>query len=156
MLAVTTVSTLETERLGAALARLVGVGDVVAVRGELGAGKTALIRGACRELGVSGRVTSPTFTIGHRYEGRVEVAHLDLYRFASISAAEWADIEPLLEAAVAFVEWPDVGQGFLPEPVLDLTLQHVSANERSIEITSSRSALLEALTAAVREGSALH
>ena len=56
------------------------VGDVVGVAGELGAGKTTFVRGACRALGVTSPVASPTFTIGHRYDGRVPVAHLDLYR----------------------------------------------------------------------------
>src|SRR5579862_8619882 len=70
-------------------------GDVVTVAGELGAGKTTFVRGACAALGVRERVTSPTYTIGHRYRGDgVEVSHLDLYRFSGVSAAEWGDLEP--------------------------------------------------------------
>ena len=52
-------------------------------------------------------MTSPTFTVGHRYEGRVRVAHLDLYRFAGVSAAEWGDLEPYFDDALVFVEWPE-------------------------------------------------
>ena len=71
----------ETESLGAELAGTLRDGDVVLVRGELGAGKTTLVRGAARALGVAGPVTSPTFSIGHRYQGaNVTVSHLDLYR----------------------------------------------------------------------------
>ena len=68
----------ETEAIAARLARRLELGDVVTVSGELGSGKTTFVRGACRALGISVPVTSPTFTIGHRYEGRVEVSHLDL------------------------------------------------------------------------------
>ena len=72
----------ETEAAGARLAQALAPGDVVGVAGELGAGKTTFVRGACRALGVTAPVTSPTYTIGHRYEGRLPVAHLDLYRLA--------------------------------------------------------------------------
>ena len=105
----------ETERLGAALAAELAPGDVVTVSGELGAGKTTFVRGACRGLGVTRAVTSPTYTIGHRYEGRVPVSHLDLYRFASVSAAEWGDLEPYFDDALVFVEWPEAAGEELPE-----------------------------------------
>ena len=77
-------SSAETERLGAELARTLRPGDIVLVSGELGSGKTTFVRGACRALGVGGPVTSPTFTIGHLYDGDVEIAHLDLYRLDEI------------------------------------------------------------------------
>src|SRR5918911_4193488 len=96
----------ETERIGAALARLLRTGDVVAVEGELGVGKTTFIRGACRALGVGGPITSPTYTVGHRYRGRVDVSHLDLYRFDELTDADWGALEPYLDDAVCFVEWP--------------------------------------------------
>jgi tRNA threonylcarbamoyladenosine biosynthesis protein TsaE len=90
-------------------------GEVVTVSGELGSGKTTFVRGACRALGVEGPVTSPTFTIGHRYRGTdVDVSHLDLFRFTAISAAEWGDLEPYFDGAIAFVEWPEAGAGVLP------------------------------------------
>ena len=59
-------------------------------------------------------MTSPTYTIGHRYRGRVDVSHLDLYRFEGMSHAEWGDLEEYFEDAVVFVEWPQAGAGFLP------------------------------------------
>ena len=92
MLEVETRSTEATETLGARLAVRLSAGDVVLVSGELGAGKTTFVRGACRALGVAGPVASPTFTIGHLYVGRVRVAHLDLYRFSGLSAAEFPKI----------------------------------------------------------------
>ena len=153
MFAVTTSSPDETERLGAALASQLQAGDLVAVRGELGAGKTVLIRGACRALDVRSRVTSPTFTIGHRYSGSPDVAHLDLYRFESMSTAEWADIEPLLDGAITFVEWPDVGLGFLPPARVAVTLSHVDEEHRHMELTAADAAVLGALSAVGREES---
>ena len=99
----------ETERIAGALAPRLRPGDVVTVSGELGSGKTTFVRGACRALGVTAPVTSPTFTIGHRYSGRLAVSHLDLYRFAAISPAEWGDLEPYFDDAVVFVEWPEAG-----------------------------------------------
>ncbi len=81
----TTSSAAETEALGAQIAECLSPGDVVVLSGEVGAGKTTLIRGACRALGVAGPITSPTFTIGHRYAGgRVPVSHLDLYRLQGL------------------------------------------------------------------------
>src|SRR5260370_22832005 len=78
----------ETEALAAELAARLRVGDVVTVSGELGSGKTTFVRGACAALGVHENVTSPTYTIGHRYHGSgVEISHLDLYRFEGFSAA---------------------------------------------------------------------
>ncbi len=84
---VETLDPTETESLGAELAGGLRDGDVVLVRGELGSGKTTLVRGAARALGVCGPVTSPTFSIGHRYQGAsVTVSHLDLYRLMACSA----------------------------------------------------------------------
>ena len=104
---------------------VLSAGDVVAVAGELGAGKTTFVRGACRALGVTAPVTSPTFTIGHRYEGRVPVAHLDLYRLDGLGAEEWADLEPYFDGTIAFVEWPEHAGGWLPPAARRVTLAHV-------------------------------
>jgi len=133
----------ETERLAAALARELRVGDVVTVAGELGTGKTTFIRGACRALGVTDRVTSPTFTIGHRYRGRVDVSHLDLYRFEGLSPAEWGDLEPYFEEAVAFVEWPEAGRDALPPARVAVRLEHVDEVHRVITLESDEKFLLK-------------
>jgi tRNA threonylcarbamoyladenosine biosynthesis protein TsaE len=133
----------ETETLAGRLAERLGPGDVVTVSGELGTGKTTFVRGACRALGVVQPVTSPTFTIGHRYRGRVEVSHLDLYRFAGVSPAEWGDLEPYFEDAVAFVEWPEAGAGVLPSARVAVTLAHVDPERRRIRLDAAEPALLE-------------
>jgi tRNA threonylcarbamoyladenosine biosynthesis protein TsaE len=124
----------ETEAAAARLAADLRPGDVVTVSGELGAGKTTFVRGACRALGVTQNVTSPTFTIGHRYEGRVRVSHLDLYRFANVSHAEWGDLEPYFDDAIAFVEWPEAGAGVLPAARARVVLRHEAPERRSITI----------------------
>jgi tRNA threonylcarbamoyladenosine biosynthesis protein TsaE len=124
----------ETEALAASLARRLGVGDVVTVSGELGSGKTTFVRGACRALGVRERVTSPTYTIGHRYHGvGVEVSHLDLYRFQGVSAAEWGDLEPYFEGSIAFVEWPEAGEGVLPAARFRVRLRH-AGRDRAVTV----------------------
>jgi tRNA threonylcarbamoyladenosine biosynthesis protein TsaE len=130
-----TASPEETEALAARLVDRLRVGDVVTVAGELGSGKTTFVRGACRALGVEGHVTSPTFTIGHRYRGdEVDVSHLDLYRFESLSDSEWGDLEPYFEDAVVFVEWPEAGAGVLPPARVAVELRHAGAERRSIRI----------------------
>jgi len=124
----------ETEEIAARLARELVPGDVVTISGELGAGKTTFVRGACRGLGVTAPVTSPTYTIGHRYEGDPDVSHLDLYRFTAVSAAEWGDLEPYFEDAVVFVEWPEAAGAGLPPARARVTLEHVGEQTRRIRI----------------------
>jgi tRNA threonylcarbamoyladenosine biosynthesis protein TsaE len=127
----------ETERIAADLATRLQPGDVVTVSGELGAGKTTFVRGASRALGVTSPVTSPTFTIGHRYAGSVAVSHLDLYRFTGVSPAEWADLEPYFDDAVVFVEWPEAGASGLPPLRASVRLEHAGGNRRRITIDAT-------------------
>lgn len=144
---VETASADETEALAGRLARQLEPGDVVTVSGELGAGKTTFVRGACRALGVTGRVTSPTFTVGHRYRGSVDVSHLDLYRFRGLSAAEWGDLEPYFEGAVVFVEWPEAGSGALPRPRAAVRLEHLALERRLVTIEVETGTLAADFTA---------
>jgi tRNA threonylcarbamoyladenosine biosynthesis protein TsaE len=124
----------ETEAIAAQLARELVVGDVVAVSGELGSGKTTFVRGACRALGVTAPVTSPTYTIGHRYEGDPDVSHLDLYRFTGVSAAEWGDLEPYFDDAIVFVEWPEAASTVLPPLRASVRLEHEDETTRRVVI----------------------
>ena len=124
----------ETEAVAATLARELAVGDVVTVSGDLGSGKTTFVRGACRALGVTVPVTSPTFTIGHRYYGRIDVSHLDLFRFRDVSAAEWGDLEPYFDDAIVFVEWPEAGAGVLPPARVAVRLEHGGGGTRLVTI----------------------
>lgn len=133
---VETNSPAETEALGARIAERLRPGDVVLLSGELGTGKTTLVRGACRALGVPGPVTSPTFTIGQRYPGgRMPVSHLDLYRLQTLEGEDPALLEDYLRPeGVAFVEWPAAGSGRLDRPALEVRLAHESEERRRIEV----------------------
>ena len=131
----------ETEAVAAALAAELRLGDVVTVSGELGSGKTTFVRGACRALGVTAPVTSPTYTIGHRYEGDPDVSHLDLYRFTGVSAAEWADLEPYFEDAVVFVEWPEAAGEELGPVRASVRMRHRDPSRRLIALHAEESLL---------------
>jgi tRNA threonylcarbamoyladenosine biosynthesis protein TsaE len=125
----------ETEAVGERLAAELGAGDVVLVSGELGSGKTTLIRGAARGLGVSGPVTSPTFTIGHTYEGRLPVSHLDLYRLADLSQEDPALLDDYVRPdSVAFIEWPGVAEPWLERITRRVEIRHAGGDRREISL----------------------
>lgn len=125
-----------TEALGAELAATLDPGDLVLVRGELGTGKTTFVRGAARALGVSDPVTSPTFSIGHRYAGNeVTVSHLDLYRLGNL-AEEEPDLlaDYIGERRIAFVEWPVHDSVELAGARAVVTLSHLGGDLRRVEV----------------------
>lgn len=133
---VETETPLQTESLGAEIAAKLNDGDVVLVCGELGSGKTTLVRGAARALGVSDPVTSPTFSIGHRYSASdVTVSHLDLYRLGSIASEDPALLSDHLgPGRIAFVEWPEGAADELDQARLRITLSHQGGDRRRIEV----------------------
>jgi len=128
----------ETETLAAQLARRLRPGDVVLVSGELGAGKTTFVRGACRALGVRAPVTSPTFTIARRYDAAVPISHLDLYRLGDLADEDPALLaDELAEDRIAFVEWPEVGSpaGLDPARVAaHVVLEHRGGDRRLVRV----------------------
>src|SRR3954470_14227939 len=108
-------------------------GDVVLVSGELGAGKTTFVRGACRALGVTAKVTSPTFTIGQLYAGHPDAAHLDLYR---LDGAEPGLLEDYLTPdRVGFLEWPELAEPELERVTARVRIEHAGGDQRSISVT---------------------
>ena len=128
-------SAADTEAIGARLAADLKPGDVVLVSGELGSGKTTLIRGACRALGVEDPVTSPTFTIGQRYRGRLPISHLDMFRLQTLEGEDPGLIDDYLTPdAVAFVEWPAVAEPGIERIALRVRLEHAGGDERTITI----------------------
>jgi tRNA threonylcarbamoyladenosine biosynthesis protein TsaE len=113
----------DTRAIGEALAPLLRPGDVVALGGELGAGKTTLVQGAAAGLGVAGRVLSPTFTLVREYSGTFPVYHLDLYRLRRVQDVLDLGFEEMLDSgAVVFVEWGDAIEVLLPESHLEVSL----------------------------------
>ena len=126
----------ETEAAGAALAAGLTPGDIVLVSGELGSGKTTFVRGAARFLGVEGPVTSPTFTIGHVFAGRPEIAHLDLYRLGSLAGEDPALLEDYLTPErVGFVEWPEVAEPSFERVAARVLLEHAGGDRRRITVS---------------------
>jgi tRNA threonylcarbamoyladenosine biosynthesis protein TsaE len=131
----------QTEAAAAELAAQLEPGDVVLVSGELGAGKTTFVRGACRALGVEEPVTSPTFTIGHLYEARdgLQVAHLDLYRLQGLGGEDPALLEDYLTPErIAFVEWPEVAGPALGRVRVRVRIEHAGEDRRMIELGPRR------------------
>ena len=127
----------ETEALGAELAAGLRDGDVVLVQGEMGSGKTTFVRGAARALGVTDPITSPTFSIGHRYRAtNTTVSHLDLYRLSGGLAEEDPALldDYLGPGRIAFVEWPAREHVELSSARLRVTLAHKGADHRRIEV----------------------
>ena len=128
----------ETEAIGAELAAALAPGDVVLIEGELGAGKTTLVRGAARALGVTGPVTSPTFTIGQRYPAPVPIAHVDLFRVPGL-AGEDPDLlaDYLRDDTISFVEWPQGGEqtvsGFA-RIAARVRLEHAGEDRRLVSV----------------------
>jgi tRNA threonylcarbamoyladenosine biosynthesis protein TsaE len=129
-----------TERAAAAVARGLRPGQVVLVSGEVGVGKTTFVRGACHALGVGERITSPSFTIGRRYEGRVPVSHLDLFRLETLAGEDPGLLADYISPdAIAFVEWPQAAQPELEVEavVLQVRLEHRGGDERAVHATGA-------------------
>jgi len=121
----------QTARIAAALARELRLGDLVELEGE---------------LGVTDPVTSPTYTVGARHPAaNGAVSHLDLYRSAGLTLEELVDLEPYLEDAIIFVEWPSAGRGVLPPARARVELRHQGGDARLISLYSDDSALVEAV-----------
>ena len=125
----------ETERIGEEFARSLRGGEVVAMYGELGAGKTAFVRGMARGMGIDCRVTSPTFTIVNEYRGKRELIHFDMYRLSSadeLFEIGWEDY--LARGAVCAVEWSEnVSDAFCGDEI-ELRIEKLGGDERRITI----------------------
>ncbi|MEA2493245.1 MAG: tRNA threonylcarbamoyladenosine biosynthesis protein TsaE [Thermoleophilaceae bacterium] len=122
----------ETAAAGARLAAELAPGDIVLVSGDLGAGKTTFVRGACGALGVKAKVTSPTFTIGQLYAGTPDVAHLDLYR---LDGAEPGLLDDYLTPdRIGFLEWPEIAEPELERVSARVRIEHAGADQRRITV----------------------
>ncbi|UVT22441.1 MAG: tRNA (adenosine(37)-N6)-threonylcarbamoyltransferase complex ATPase subunit type 1 TsaE [Nitrospira sp.] len=131
------------ERLGYTIGQLLRGGETFALIGELGAGKTALVRGIVAGLGVpSASVTSPTFVLVHQYQGRLPLIHIDLYRLRTPEETESMGLSDYFtEEAVTAIEWADRFPGLLPEDRLEVRLTHRTPTSRKaqLEARGSRS-----------------
>ena len=135
MLACRTAGVDGTRALGAAVAAVVDTGDVVVLVGDLGAGKTAFVQGFAVTLGVTAPVTSPTFTLANRYEGRLVVNHLDVYRFDCPEEVGDLALPELLDEGVTLVEWGDTISSALGAEHLSVTIRFGSGeDDRDLEL----------------------
>ncbi len=124
-----------TMALAGALARVLIVGDVVVLGGELGAGKTVFAKGIGAGLGVSEPITSPTFTLANRYQGRVVFNHLDAYRLDGEAEAVDLAIDELIEDGVTVIEWGERIVDLLPTDRFTVTLEATDEQRRIVSIT---------------------
>lgn len=130
------------ERVGARLQ----AGDVVALRGPLGAGKTTFVRGLVRGATGADPVSSPTFTFWHRYEGAVPIQHLDLYRVEEPQDLRELGLEEAFTPdAIVLVEWPEHGAGLLPAASLDILIAGAGDEPRHLELSAAQPRLAHLL-----------
>ncbi|MGC8862261.1 MAG: tRNA (adenosine(37)-N6)-threonylcarbamoyltransferase complex ATPase subunit type 1 TsaE [Armatimonadota bacterium] len=135
---ITTNSRDETLALGERLGKLLRAGDVVALYGDLGAGKTVLAKGIGRGLEIEGDIHSPTFTIIHEHCGPLPLYHIDLYRIENEVEIESIGVQEYLEAdGVAVIEWAEKMRSALPEDRLDVTLRRTGDTSREIAFESN-------------------
>lgn len=128
-----------TERIGARIAAILVDGDVVALFGDLGVGKTCLARGILRGLGVADVVQSPSFVVERRYSGRLPAYHLDLYRIEGTRAvAELGIPDRFSETGVFLVEWADRAEGALPADRIDLVVEDRGGTARRVRVGGPR------------------
>jgi tRNA threonylcarbamoyladenosine biosynthesis protein TsaE len=149
-------SAAETASLGAALAPILGPGDLVVVRGELGAGKTTLARAIGRALGITEHITSPTFALAQRYEGRVPLLHIDAYR---LHGADDEELGLLLDGAadaLTVIEWPEQLGVALGTPRVSVDLRHAGGDRRLVALTSQDPLTRERLAQIVADLRARH
>jgi tRNA threonylcarbamoyladenosine biosynthesis protein TsaE len=125
----------ETILLGERIGRSLKTDDIVALSGELGAGKTTLIQGIAKGLGVQNWVTSPTFTLINEFEGKLNLYHIDLYRIENIDDVEDLAIEEYFtKGGVTVIEWAEKIRSILPEKTIKISIKIVSDNERKFDI----------------------
>ncbi|MBI1810845.1 MAG: tRNA (adenosine(37)-N6)-threonylcarbamoyltransferase complex ATPase subunit type 1 TsaE [Deltaproteobacteria bacterium] len=125
----------KTMELGKKIGEGLQAGDVVALIGELGAGKTLFTQGLVQGLGVKGYVKSPSFTIVNRYEGRLPVYHLDLYRLGDVNEIYELGIEEYLYGdGVTIIEWAEKAYSLLPEKYILIKFFYRGEKTRKIEI----------------------
>jgi tRNA threonylcarbamoyladenosine biosynthesis protein TsaE len=125
----------ETQAIAAAIATSLRPGDVIALSGDLGAGKTCFVQGAAGALGVRERVTSPTYVLVRGYEGSFPILHLDVYRLGNLQELTDLGYEELLDpSGIVFIEWGDAVGPLLPDELLEVVIRAEDEDVRAIDV----------------------
>jgi tRNA threonylcarbamoyl adenosine modification protein YjeE len=126
----------ETSRFGRQIAAQIGLGDAIGLEGDLGAGKTTLVRAILRALGVSGEVPSPSFTLVQQYDTpRLKIAHYDLYRVADPAEVQELGLEDAIRDGAVLIEWPERAPAWMPPDALRIHIGIVGENERAVQFS---------------------
>jgi tRNA threonylcarbamoyladenosine biosynthesis protein TsaE len=134
-LKVITKNTEETYKLGIDISRMLKVGDVINLNGDLGAGKTYFTKGIAKGLGIDDYITSPTFTIVNEYEGRIPLYHFDVYRINDIREMyETGFDEYIYGHGISVIEWGDIISDIIPDYAIKINIRRLDENTREIEI----------------------
>ena len=136
MLKVKTTSPEDTQKLASTIAELAELGDFIVLNGDLGAGKTCFAQGFGRSLGISDKITSPTFALANQYQGRILFHHLDVYRLNSAEEAFDLDLDDLIASGVVLVEWGSNISDVIPNDHLEIKFSCDPKDEiaRNIEL----------------------
>ena len=129
----------QTRKIGENIGHLLKAGDVVALTGDLGTGKTTLVKGIAKGLGVRDeeKVLSPSFVLIHEYDGHKKIYHIDWYRLEHVEGADARLAEECFsQEAVTLIEWAERGKDFLPKEHIEIRLEHKSPEERVIKVSA--------------------
>lgn len=129
----------QTHRLGAGVGRVVRVGDIIALQGDLGAGKTNFVQGLAQGLEITEDVNSPTFILANEYQsGRLPLYHIDAYRVENAAEAEGFGLDDYLNSqGVTVIEWAERVRAALPQDVLWIEMEYIGETTRALTITAN-------------------
>lgn len=131
-------SPVETEEIAERLSRTLKGTEVIAMFGDLGAGKTAFTRGLAKGLDIYDGVSSPTFALVNEYEGKFPIYHFDMYRVATWDDLYSTGFFDYIDNGILVIEWSENIEEFLPNDRITITIRHISENEREITIEGAK------------------
>ncbi len=123
----------ETDEFAQELSKNLKKGDIIALYGDLGSGKTYFTSCLCKHLGITDTVSSPSYLIMHKYEGKISVYHLDLYRLSSEEEVLELGLEEIFEEGITIIEWPEIAEFILPKNTIRLYWK-ILGNKREVKI----------------------